>query len=62
MVVFAMGIGSCKKYLDINTDPDRIPASNPPIAQLLTNAQLNQGFENGSDLWRYTSLIIQHVS
>ncbi|MDQ3682835.1 MAG: SusD/RagB family nutrient-binding outer membrane lipoprotein [Bacteroidota bacterium] len=58
LVVFS----SCKKFLDINTDPDRILESNPPIAQLLTSAQLNLAFEAGSDLFRYTSLIVQHMS
>lgn len=55
-------LSSCKKFLDINTDPDRIPASNAPVAQLLTSAQLNLAFEGGSDLFRFTSLIAQHMS
>ena len=54
--------GSCKKDLDINKDPDRIPDSNSPIAQLLTSAQVNLGFEGGSDLYRYTALIAQQMS
>ncbi|MFL5772609.1 MAG: SusD/RagB family nutrient-binding outer membrane lipoprotein [Flavisolibacter sp.] len=53
---------SCKKYLDINQDPDRIPASNAPIPQLLTSAEMNLAFEGGSDLFRYTSLIAQQMS
>lgn len=55
-------ISSCKKFLDINTDPDRIPASNPPMAQLLTSAQMNLSFEGGSDLFRYATLIAQQMS
>jgi len=54
--------GSCKKFLDINRDPDRIPSSNAPIAQLLTSAEMNLAFEGGSDLFRYTSLIAQQIS
>lgn len=54
--------GSCKRDLDINKDPDRIPDSNSPIAQLLTSAQVNLGFEGGSDLYRYTTLIAQQMS
>lgn len=54
--------GSCKKDLDINKDPDRIPDSNSPIAQLLTSAQVNLGFEGGSDLFRYTTEIAQQMS
>jgi hypothetical protein len=51
---------SCKKYLDINTDPDNI--SDAPLAQLLTSAQVNLGFESGSDLFRYSTLIAQQMS
>jgi hypothetical protein len=53
---------SCKKFLDINYDPDRIPSNNAPIAQLLTSAQMNLAFEGGSDLFRYTTLIAQQMS
>jgi len=53
---------SCKKFLDINKDPDRLPDSNSPIAQLLTSAQVNLSFEGGSDLFRYTTEIMQMMS
>ncbi len=53
---------SCKKMLDINKDPDRLPDSNSPIAQLLSSAQVNLGFEGGSDLYRYSAEIAQHMS
>jgi hypothetical protein len=65
MVLLFSGVlilGSCKKKLDINYDPDRIPDSNSPIPQLLTSAQVNLGFEGGSDLFRYATLIMQHMS
>jgi hypothetical protein len=55
-------ISSCKKFLDINQDPDRIPSSNAPIPQLLTSAQMNLAFEGGSDLFRFASLITQQMS
>ena len=55
-------IGSCKKMLDINKNPDAIPDSNSPIAQLLTSAQVNLGFEGGSDLYRYSTVIMQQMS
>lgn len=55
-------LGSCKKMLDINKNPDAIPDSNVPIAQLLTSAQVNLGFEGGSDLYRYTTVIMQQMS
>jgi hypothetical protein len=57
-----LALGSCKKAMDINYDPDRIPDSNSPIAQLLTSAQVNIGFTGGSDLFRYTTLIMQQMS
>lgn len=55
-------INSCNKKLDININPDAIPDSNSPLAQLLTSAQVNLGFEGGSDLYRYTTLIMQQMS
>jgi hypothetical protein len=62
LVLFTVSISSCKKYLDINTDPDRIPAANIPIAQLLTNAQINQANDAGGDFWRFSGLIVQYIS
>lgn len=54
-------ITSCeKKFLDINIDPDRI--SSAPLPQLLTSAQVNLGFDAGSDLFRYSTLIAQQLS
>jgi hypothetical protein len=53
---------SCKKYFDINKDPDRLPSNTLLYPQLLTSAQVAMGFEGGSDLFRYTSLITQHMS
>src|SRR3982750_1114424 len=55
-----IGAVSCKKYLNINTDPDNI--ADAPLAQLLTSAQVNLGFEGGSDLFRYSTLIAQQMS
>lgn len=63
-VVFSglLALGSCKKYLDINQDPDRILDANIPMAQLLPSVQLNIAFEGGSDLFRYATLIMQQMS
>ncbi|HKB42798.1 MAG TPA: SusD/RagB family nutrient-binding outer membrane lipoprotein, partial [Chitinophagaceae bacterium] len=55
-------VSSCNKMLDINRNPDAIPDSNSPIAQLLTSAQVNLGFEGGSDLYRYSTVIMQQMS
>lgn len=53
---------SCKKYLDINKDPDRLLESQAPIAQVLTSATTNIGFTGGSDLFRFSSLVTQQLS
>ena len=62
IITGVMIITSCKKFLDINQDPDRIPSTNAPMAQLLTSAQMNLAFEGGSDLFRYTTLVAQQMS
>jgi hypothetical protein len=60
--ILLSGLTSCKKYLDINTDPDRIVESSAPINLLLTNVTVNTGFASGSDLHRYSSLLAQQFS
>ncbi len=57
-----VAFSSCKKFLDINKNPDRLPSSFTLYPQLLTNAQVSLGFEAGSDLYRYSALIMQHMS
>ena len=57
-----VSISSCKKMMDINKYPDRLPDSNSPLAQLLTSAQVNLGFEGGSDLFRFSTEIMQMMS
>jgi len=61
-LVFLVGLSSCKKYLDINKDPDRIAETAAPIALLLTNVTVNTGFHSGSDLNRYSNIIMQQYS
>lgn len=60
--LFLVGLTSCQKYLDINTDPDRISETSAPIALLFTNATVNTGFASGSDLNRYGALLMQQFS
>lgn len=60
--IFLLGLASCKKYLDINKDPDRIAEASAPINLLLTNATVNTGFASGSDLNRYGGLLVQQYS
>lgn len=57
-----IAVSSCNKLLDINKDPDRLPSSFTLYPQLLTSAQVNLGFEGGSDLFRYSTLIMQQMS
>jgi len=51
---------SCDDFLDVNVNPNS-PVS-APIPQVLTNVTVNTGFRNGSDLHRFTSLIMQQFS
>lgn len=60
--ILLTGMTSCKKYLDINKDPDRIIETSAPINLLLTNVTVNTGFASGSDLHRYSALIMQQLS
>lgn len=62
IILISTGFTSCKKYLDINTDPDRIAENTAPINLLLTNVTVNTGFTGGSDLFRYSSLLTQQFS
>jgi len=60
---FAVGIlttSSCKKFYDINTDPDAV--ADAPIEQQLTSLTVNTGFYAGSDMNRFSSIIMQHYS
>ncbi|RLJ73634.1 SusD/RagB family nutrient-binding outer membrane lipoprotein [Pedobacter alluvionis] len=51
---------SCKKFFDINSDPDAVLTA--PIEQQLSSLTVNMGFYAGSDVNRYTSLIMQQFS
>jgi len=53
-------VTSCEKYLDVNTNPNA-PTS-APIQQVLTNVTVNVGFTGGSDMHRFTSLIVQQFA
>ncbi|WP_460880493.1 SusD/RagB family nutrient-binding outer membrane lipoprotein [Pontibacter rugosus] len=55
-----MSLTSCDEFLDVNVNPNSPTAA--PIAQVLTSATVNTGFRNGSDLHRYSSLLMQQFS
>lgn len=56
VLVFA----SCEKFLDVNNDPNNITAVE--VTQLLPSVTVNVGFFGASDLFRYSSLIMQQYS
>ncbi|MES2872560.1 MAG: SusD/RagB family nutrient-binding outer membrane lipoprotein [Bacteroidota bacterium] len=58
--IVLLTVTSCEKYLDINTNPNA-PTS-APIPQVLTNVTVNVGFTGGSDMHRYSSLIVQQFA
>jgi hypothetical protein len=60
VIAAALIASSCKKTLDINESPNN--PTNVPIAQLYTGAAVNIGFTGGSDLNRYSELIMQQYS
>jgi len=62
LIVLAGSMVSCKKYLDINKDPDSLLEDQVPIQLLLTNVTTNIGFTGGSDLFRYGALLTQQFS
>lgn len=58
----ALLLGGCDKYLDINDDPNLQKEDKIPLAQVLTSVTLNVGFTGGSDIQRYTGLLMQQYS
>lgn len=60
--VILIGLVSCQKYLDINKNPDAIVETAAPMDLLLTNVTVNTGFAGGSDLYRWSNLIVQQLS
>ncbi|RAU83635.1 SusD/RagB family nutrient-binding outer membrane lipoprotein [Pontibacter arcticus] len=57
---FMLTFSSCDEFLDVNVNPNSPTAA--PIQQVLTSATVNTGFRNGSDLHRFTSLVMQQFS
>jgi len=55
-----MGLGSCKKYLNVNTSPNS-PTTVPPSV-LLPTTEIGIGFANSNDLDRATSAIMQQIA
>jgi hypothetical protein len=55
-----LAVSSCDKYLDVNTDPNS--PKEVSVDPLLTGATVNTAFGAGSDLFRYSALIVQQFS
>jgi len=60
LLVGLITISSCKKFYDINSDPDSVQTA--PIEQQLSSLTVNVGFFAGSDINRITSIIMQQYS
>jgi hypothetical protein len=60
VMISVLTSSSCKKFYDISKDPDAITTG--PIEQQLTSLTVNVGFFAGSDLNRYSSLLMQQYS
>ncbi len=51
---------SCKKYLDVNVDPNNI--KDVQVSQILPSITVNIGYMGASDLFRYSLMIMQQFS
>lgn len=60
LMVSMIGLTSCDKFLDVNTDPN-----NPrevPLSLLLTSSQSYLGYTMGGDINRYAGTFVQHFA
>lgn len=55
-----LSMSSCEKFYDINKDPDAL--LDAPLSTILSSVTVNVGYFAGSDLNRYSSLIMQQYS
>lgn len=53
-------LASCEKFLDVNQNPNAVLEA--PASNILVAAETSLGFLMGSDLHRYTSLIVQQFA
>lgn len=60
IAAIALLIGGCGDFLNVNTDPTRLKTSSIPL--VMTGAQGNLGFIQGSDLFLYSTLFIQQMT
>lgn len=60
LLLAGIALGSCKKYINVNTSPNA-PTSVPPSV-LLPTTEIGIAFANGNDLDRATSAITQQIA
>ncbi len=53
-------LSSCEKFFDVNDDPTNVKEA--PIENILPSVTVNVGYLGGSDLFRYSNLIVQQFS
>ncbi|SHG79401.1 SusD/RagB family nutrient-binding outer membrane lipoprotein [Pedobacter caeni] len=59
-LVGCVALSSCKKFTDINTDPNQLLDADPTV--VLPAAMGRIGFNMGSDIHRFTSLYVQQFA
>jgi Starch-binding associating with outer membrane len=61
-LIAAIGLllGGCADFLNVNTDPTRLKSSSMPL--VLTGAQGNLAFQQGSDTFLYSTIFVQQMT
>jgi len=60
LFIVLMSFTSCKKWLDVNQSPNAVLTA--PLPQVLTSAQVQLGFNMGSDVARFSSILAQQFA
>ncbi len=60
LMVSMIGLTSCDKFLDVNTDPNN--PTEVPLSLLLTSSQSYLGYTMGGDVNRYSGTFVQHFA
>ncbi len=60
LAALAFGGSSCDTFLNVNNSPNSVLTA--PISQVLTSAEVNVGFVGGSDINRFSNLIMQQFA
>lgn len=60
LLLLSSSFYSCEKFYDVNESPNNV--KDAPIANILPSITVNVGYLGGSDLFRYSGLIMQQFS